>query len=104
MDNKPVVYISQEAATDICSDAQGVACSKGELSAISRIWKKLNALPAADVAPVKHARWEDGKCTNCGAWSASDTYRDYLDESDQTYCYACGARMDAKEDAHADQT
>ncbi len=53
-------------------------------------------IPAADVAPVVHARWElvyhdmtagdVFKCTNCsGTVTRSETYR---------YCYGCGARMD----------
>ena len=53
------------------------------------------ALPAADVAPVVHARWEmrpiDGKekscCTHCG--SPNKQYS-------PPYCPHCGAKMDLK--------
>lgn len=52
---------------------------------------------AADVAPVVHGRWIDGKCTNCG-----DEAPDFiayigceLDDWEPTpYCPNCGARMD----------
>lgn len=57
-------------------------------------------LPSADVAPVRHGRWEyDGptintygmvKCTVCNWWT--------IDHSVSTvyhYCPNCGAKMDA---------
>lgn len=61
---------------------------------------ELMALPAADVAEVKHGRWEyalyngvyDVKCSNCG-------YSPGIKFWDSPYCPNCGARMD-KEDEH----
>ena len=49
--------------------------------------------PDADVAPVRHERWnDDGRCTGCGAhapfWSMSSTYYK------SPYCFECGAKMD----------
>lgn len=55
-------------------------------------------IPAADVAPVVHARWVDrvgsifGWCSHCGKSTTFHT----------PYCPKCGARMDAKEDFNAD--
>ena len=52
----------------------------------------IDIAPAADVAPVVHARWMNHgalyKCSNCGNL---DSYGDTL------YCPKCGARMDALE-------
>ncbi len=55
----------------------------------------LEELPAADVAPVVHARWEDAhkglsscKCSICGAV--------FVDET--SYCPNCGAKMDLEGD------
>ena len=49
--------------------------------------------PAADVAPVRHGRWdENGRCTLCGGhapfWAMASTYYK------SPWCHECGARMD----------
>lgn len=54
----------------------------------------IEAIPAADVAPVVHGRWEydhwcEFKCSVCGAWSKSEPYR-----GKENYCPNCGAKMD----------
>ena len=54
-------------------------------------------MPAADVAPVRHGRWLDGKCTICG-WEEPDvcTWLGYDSEAwiEPPYCPNCGCRMD----------
>lgn len=54
--------------------------------------RRLQALPAADVAPVRHGRWINGRCSECGEhapfWSMASTY--HLSK----YCHGCGARCD----------
>ena len=57
--------------------------------------------PAADVAPVVHARWKcHGDCgvTECSAcgWSIEEYVGDYA------YCPNCGARMDGGGSDEAD--
>ena len=53
---------------------------------------KINAIPAADVAEVVHARWgadADGdyyRCNVCTEWQDRKT----------AYCPNCGAKMDGK--------
>lgn len=59
-----------------------------------------DSIPAADVAPVVHARWEPcfdencrcrwgfGKCSNCG----QEYYAHAIDH--YKYCPICGALMD----------
>lgn len=58
----------------------------------------ISDLPTADVAPVRHGRWvrdDSGVicCSECGEEHDWDEYR-------ATYCDACGAKMDGKEDEH----
>ena len=63
----------------------------------------LDAIPAADVSPVKHGRWIEGEdeyggmlltCSVCGedfvSWEA--------DCARTNYCPNCGARMDGGDD------
>ena len=50
-------------------------------------------MDAADVAPVRHARWdENGRCSNCGGhapfWCMASTYYK------SPWCQECGAKMD----------
>ena len=54
----------------------------------------INSIPAADVVPVVHGRWVDGKCSNCGVDIPTDDLRDVIFESDCHFCYSCGAKMD----------
>ena len=53
-------------------------------------------MPTADVAPVRHGRWLDGKCTICG-WEEPDvcTWLGYDSEAwiETPYCPNCGAKM-----------
>ena len=57
----------------------------------------LDSIPAADVAEVRHGRWIDGVCSECGFDAMyykgvpAQVYTDYRPN--------CGARMD-KEDEH----
>lgn len=51
-------------------------------------------VPAADVVEVVHARWYDGRCTNC-----CHEALDYLDDCEMKtyitkYCPDCGAKND----------
>ena len=49
----------------------------------------IEAVPAADVAPVRHGRWlEDGTCSKC---------RCDIPVMEDKYCPNCGAMMDGKE-------
>ena len=61
----------------------------------------LKAIPAADVAPVRHGRWEMNSdrpdniiCTNCDA--GFDVWKH--EAKDFNYCPKCGAKMDGGED------
>ena len=82
-------YIEREAAYEKCGWYNTVngksvyAVRKDELAAI----------PAADVAPVRHGRWNaDGRCTVCGGHAPFYAMSREYYKSD--YCFECGARMD----------
>jgi hypothetical protein len=58
-------------------------------------------IPAADVAPVVHGRWVDGKCSNCGVDIPTDDAHDAIFENECRFCYYCGATMDGCADNEA---
>lgn len=70
----------------------------------------IEILPATDVAPVVHGRWDDSgrytfpsgstavRCTNCGCALTESEYRLY----DWNYCPICGAKMDGGADHEDD--
>ena len=49
-------------------------------------------MDAADVAPVRHERWKDNKCTACGEEAFCYGERPYHLRTD--FCPMCGAKMD----------
>lgn len=64
---------------------------------------ELMALPAADGAEVRHGRWKNGICTDCGfdircLTNGENDLEEWVWEG-LDYCPNCGARMD-KEDEH----
>lgn len=95
-------YITKEQAIDEVWDAF-TSRDDPELGRV--IEENIKRLPAADVAPVVHARWERYRatetktgyidifllrCSNCGKFVNSETgYK---------YCPQCGARMDGEEE------
>lgn len=68
------------------------------------------SIPAADVAPVRHGRWDDSgrytfpsgavavRCTNCGCALTESEHRLY----NWNYCPVCGAKMDGGDSDAAD--
>lgn len=57
---------------------------------------QIMALPAANVAPVRHAHYDGPFCSCCGYPMATDCYGGCMDEN--KYCYHCGAKMDGGAD------
>lgn len=102
-------YISRKAAIAYIRE-QSEECQKafedlgGESGIYADAYNDLAedcySIPAADVAPVVHARWEPcfdencrcrwgfGKCSNCG----QEYYAHAIDH--YKYCPICGAKMD----------
>ena len=103
---KMAEHITREAAIAYIRE-QSEECQKAfeELGGESGIYadayndlaEDFYSIPAADVAPVVHGRWVDGKCSNCGVDIPTDDLRDVIFESDCHFCYSCGAKMDRGE-------
>lgn len=55
-------------------------------------------LPTADVAPVRHGRWEKQSglysCSECGKTCPYDVQADVIEYWACNYCPNCGAKMD----------
>lgn len=60
---------------------------------------EINSIPAADVATVRHGRWEPGNpiCPVCGENKFKDLDADVWADWQPKFCPNCGARMN-KED------
>lgn len=90
-------YIKREAAKRAVDEAVELSASEYDM-----ICDYLDRIPAADVAPVVHARWIEKsaparkiyfECSHCGAQENKHTaIKGY-------YCWRCGARMDGDSDA-----
>lgn len=61
----------------------------------------IDNMPAADVAPVRHGKWEPGNpiCPVCGESKFKDLDADVWADWQPKFCPNCGARM-GKEDEH----
>lgn len=58
-------------------------------------------LPAADVVPVVHGRWEKQRglysCSECGKTCPYDVQADVIEYWACNYCPNCGAKMDGQQ-------
>ena len=84
-------YIERESLRDALYDADAITMNGVKI---------LNQFPAEDVAPVRHARWVDNHCTECGMMPMGDEMWKHCDfdhprfEKFMNYCPSCGAKMD----------
>lgn len=90
--------IKREAAMEAANEWVREAC-KEPVMRVSRLFDKLKQVPAADVAPVVHGRWDNSgrytfpgggtavRCTNCGCALTESKYR----LNNWNYCPVCGA-------------
>ena len=96
-------YIEREAVEEILENAQII--SNGEYCGYCTEDVRLNSIPAADVAEVRHGRWEKFSTSNgiilrvrCSCCAGTQP----LTFENMPYCPYCGARMD-KEDEHGSE-
>ncbi len=83
-------YIEREAAQNV---AERYGCTNGATLGIhsglaDRIASEIEALPAADVAPVRHGKWIKRKC-----WDFHVCSECSFETSPSKYCPNCGADM-----------
>lgn len=95
-------YIKREAAFNAITDLAGKAQTRSAYEAVWKSARALKKIPAADVAPVVHGWWVDGKCSNCGVYIPTDDAHDAILENECHFCYYCGAKMDGGEGDAAD--
>ena len=86
-------YISREAAVKAANEWVSEACM-APVMRVSRLFDKLEKVPAADVAPVVHGWWKKVRksrstweCSVCGTKVGA-----FFAGCSQ-YCYCCGAQM-----------
>ena len=90
-------YIKKEESIKI-SESYGLknGSTLGRHSGIADcIAEAISLIPSADVAPVRHGRWECGKpCPVCGRdrFEGLDAY--IWADWEPPYCPNCGAKMD----------
>ena len=95
-------YIDKNATVGILeamSRSTDCECIKKRLEKAA---KRVSAIPAADVAPVVHARWaehlDEMECSVCKRqWNYCDN-----DTNTFNFCPNCGAKMDGGADHEAD--
>ena len=79
-------YIEREAAIDLITR---------RYENLEICTQEINSIPAADVAPVVHGRWNaDETCSVCGEKSTEGLDAVKWDYWLPNYCPNCGAKMD----------
>ena len=101
-------YIEREAAVTVCDKQYKECLRKSDFCGDTVAWNicaDIKAIPAADVAPVVHARWihsryedcsekfELVKCSQCN----HEAYAMAFYVRGGNYCPSCGAKMDGGE-------
>ena len=89
-------YIEREAAKRALADSDVVPKYKADNRPVTD--KIIDDIPAADVAPVVHGRWDGDTCTACKLPWKYNMVQDaddwgYFDPMPD-YCPNCGAKMD----------
>lgn len=99
-------YIERSAGVSILRAKANMAVLMDSAPYFEKAAQMLEKLPAADVAPVVHGRWDDSgrytfpggatavRCTNCGCALTESEYR----LNNWNYCPVCGAKMDGGEE------
>lgn len=96
-------YINRGTAFNAITDLAGKAPTRSAYEAVWKSARALKKIPAADVAPVVHGRWEQVKewatkakyrCSVCGREIMSAVK---VNIEKYPYCH-CGAKMDGGAD------
>lgn len=83
------------------AQAKGDPIQEGAIKLVEATRDYIASLSAADVALVRHGRWEPGNpiCPVCGENKFKDLDADVWADWQPKFCPNCGARM-GKEDEH----
>lgn len=87
-------YIKREAVLRAVQGQRSPCRSPAQNRILDCLKAAVIRISAADVAPVVHGRWVDGKCSNCGVDIPTDDAHDAIFENECRFCYYCGAKMD----------
>lgn len=104
-------YIEREALQNLFNDVSTSLLSRGELAkdaehmvrAFLMVTEMIQDAPAADVAPVRHGRWQYNtdfyvwRCSECGENPHKGTGVVTTAEKLPAYCPSCGAKMEGAE-------
>ena len=87
-------YIEREDLLELYRMDDPVLNENGHVP-LSVIRQNIMDIPSADVAPVRHGRWECGKpCPVCGGDRFDGLDADIWADWEPPYCPNCGAKMD----------
>lgn len=89
-------YIKREAVLRAVQGQRSPCRSPAQNRILDCLKAAVIRISAADVAPVVHARWVDGRCSNCGVYIPTDDAHDAIFENECRFCYYCGAKMDGE--------
>ena len=96
--------ISEEIRKYYYKNPPNFSYGEGFDRGLDRAQRAILDAPAADVAPVRHAKWVDNHCTACGMMPMGDEmwknlgFEPPLFERFMDYCPSCGAKMDGGAD------
>ena len=92
--------ISEEIRKYYYKNPPNFSYGEGFDRGLDRAQRAILDAPAADVAPVRHAKWVDNHCTACGMMPMGDEmWKNHdceppLFERFMDYCPSCGAKME----------
>lgn len=92
-------YIDKEELLELYETGNTVIDKVGVVP-LQVIRQNIMDMPAADVAPLVHGRWENGNpiCPVCGEDKFKDLDADIWADWQPPYCPNCGAKMDGGAD------
>lgn len=78
----------------------------GTLISLQDARETISNFPAADVAPVRHGRWEDGDpiCPVCGEDKFKDLDADIWSDWKPSFCPNCGAKMNGERKENSERS
>ena len=95
-------YIEREATIELLRSlgSRDYRREKGTIQEAIKMVSFSEYTPSADVAPVRHGRWEKQSglylCSECGITRPYDVQADVIEYWACNYCPNCGAKMEGE--------